>query len=319
MKFDGQEERSLPRPALRTISNRTALRNQDGLRKDAQIRRASHMSQKENLDPKGLKVRNNKQGTQGRHSSSAQRRTFSDMHAKVGETYDGSYLSDERPPSVITTSKNTRFGNTKAQKQGLDIARAVSNAAGRPHDNSNGNNDNTVDSAEAKQVEATDTINSLRENTNHESFILPDMPNLSELVSGIYQEEVPVRPRQNRSRTTRFASPPAVTMSEPHSTHVPLDAIPIPEDEKAIFASLKLLQEKVSTLEKENLKAERRLGELQEENQLLRADKSTRRTSEDRKVRMYKTAEEESGRGAATLAVERNSKLGDCYYYEIEN
>ncbi|KMU84229.1 hypothetical protein CIHG_02015 [Coccidioides immitis H538.4] len=96
------------RPALRSISNRTVMRNQDNLRKDAQIRHASHVSQKENLDPKELKIRSRRQANSSRRPSRTQRRTLSDMHAKVLESYEGSYLSDERPPTLDGQSKNTR-------------------------------------------------------------------------------------------------------------------------------------------------------------------------------------------------------------------
>ncbi|WEW59508.1 hypothetical protein PRK78_004982 [Emydomyces testavorans] len=300
VKRDELPERPLPRPALRTISNKT-MRNQDNLRKDAQIRRASHVSQKENLDPNEPKVRPSKQSSVGRRPSKTHRRTLSDMHAKVSETYEGSYLSDERPANVTAPYRNTRFGSKQSQNH---IERAVSNAAAKS--NAGNENNNTVNSVEENHTGVTNTNNTLPENTNHESFILPDMPNLSELVSDIYQEDMPPKPRQTRSRTTRFASPPAVTMSEPCLEHVPFEAVPIPDDEKAIFASLKLLQDKISTLEKENSRFEQRLQELQQENNVLRAESSSRQTGNERKVRIYKGTEEEPGRGAATLAIERN-------------
>ncbi|KMP06650.1 hypothetical protein CIRG_06331 [Coccidioides immitis RMSCC 2394] len=291
------------RPALRSISNRTVMRNQDNLRKDAQIRHASHVSQKENLDPKELKIRSRRQANSSRRPSRTQRRTLSDMHAKVLESYEGSYLSDERPPTLDGQSKNTRFGSKKGQKHVESIAHAVNNAAGKPYP---GIGQNVADFTEENNTDMTGTNDALHETANHESFILPDMPDMSELVSGIYHEGMPAGTRQGRSRTTRFASPPAVTISAASQEHVAFDGVPIPEDEKAIFASLKLLQNKVSSLEKENLLVENRLEELQQENQVLRAERSSRKKREEGKLHMYRRTEDESGRGAATLAVERN-------------
>ncbi|KAI1932219.1 hypothetical protein LOZ65_000805 [Ophidiomyces ophidiicola] len=286
-----------PRTALRTISNRTAARHQQSLRKDAQIRRASHVSQKENLDPKRLKVRNSKQETLPERSSRVQRPSLSEMHAKVSETYDGSYMSDERPTSATGAHKNTRFRSLKSQKKGADIIRAVNSAAKKQLNTAEKNT--LVDSAD-EHTDLGESNNILRENTNHESFVLPDVPELSELVSGIYYEDLPQKSRHSRPRTTRFASPPATTMPEDSQEHVPFDAVPIPEDEKAIFASLKLLQDKILTLEKENSKVERRLEKLQEENHVLR------NKSDDKQGYVYKSVEDDPGRGAATLAVERN-------------
>ncbi|EEP77647.1 predicted protein [Uncinocarpus reesii 1704] len=301
IRRDELPESRLPRPALRAISNRTAMKNQDSLRKDAQIRRASHVSQKENLDPKALKVRGGRQVNLSRRPSKTQRRTLSDMHAKVMETYEDSYLSDERPHSADAMSRNTRFGSNRTQKKTETVMEAVNNAAGRTY------GEIEVGTTADVTEDPTDTNDVLREATNpHESFLLPDIPDLSELVSGIYQEAMPVKSRNSRSRTTRFASPPAVTITAAADEHVPFDGVPIPDDEKAIFASLRLLQEKVSTLENENLLAEQRVEDLQVENQLLRAEQSKSQKAEQRKARVYKGGDQDSGRGAATLAIQKS-------------
>jgi regulator of replication initiation timing len=264
--------RSGNRPALRNISNRTALRNSDALRRDAQIRRASLVAQKENINPKATKPKGNP--TSGTQKGSKQhRRTLSEMHARVSETYDGSYLSDERPPNGYVTSKTTRFGNSKPYSQ-HKITLAVKNAA------AGGKADN-----------------GWTEHSNHESFLLPDVENLSELVSGIYHDGMAVNAQPKRPRTTRFTSPPAVEMPNPNTdTHAHFDAVPIPADEKALFASLRLLQRKVLSLEKTNEEAEDQLERLRRENTILRADPL--------RQNRYESDDEEPPRGgAASLAV----------------
>ncbi|KAL1959693.1 hypothetical protein VTO42DRAFT_1279 [Malbranchea cinnamomea] len=265
------------RTALRDVSNsnRSSIRRGDVLRKDAQIRRASLVAQKESMDLKPTKTRNLQQ------EQRQQRRTLSDMHAKVSEVYDGSYLSDERPPIAHMTTRNTRFGNPKLYDQDK-ITRAVRKA-------SRGYIDEGVELSSKRQ-----------QKNNTESFLLPDVENLSELVSGIYQDGVPMNARQSRPRATRFTSPPAFEIPEQQTEqHVRLDAIHIPDDEKAIFNSLRMLQRKVSALEKDNADVEARLEELRQENTILRAEQ----------LRRQKSGGDEDGiarGGAATLAVERN-------------
>ena len=275
-----QSKTGASKSTLRNISNRSALRKGDALRKDAQIRRASLLAQKEGLDTRLPKARRTSDGAL--QPQRQQRRTLADMHAKVSEVYDGSYLGDERPSSPHVTTRNTRFGTAKAFDQ-ENISRAVRRAAG--------------------YVEESVEYGSRRQQRNNtESFLLPDVENLSELVSGIYQDGIPVNARQTRPRTTRFTSPPAVEIPEDETEqHVRFDGVPIPEDEKAIFNSLRLLQRKVSALEKDNADVEGKLEELRQENTILRAEQLRRQR------RVSGGDEEEVARGgAATLAVERN-------------
>ena len=275
-----QSKTAASKSALRSVSNRSALRKADTLRKDAQIRRASLLAQKEGLEPRLPKARSTSDGAL--QSQRQQRRTLTDMHAKVSEVYDGSYLGDERPSSPHVTTRNTRFGTAKTyDKEKID--RAVRRAA-------KGYVEESVESDSRRQ-----------QRNNTESFLLPDVENLSELVSGIYQDGIPINARQTRPRTTRFTSPPAVEIPEEETEqHVRFDGVPIPEDEKAIFNSLRLLQRKVSALEKDNADVEGKLDELRQENTILRAEQL-------RRQRRVSGDEEEFARGgAATLAVERN-------------
>lgn len=267
------QKSALRNPARRAVS--------DSLRKDAQIRRAS-LAHKENVDPHTAK------------SNRKERRTLSDMHAKVRDTYEGSLIEDERPPVMANSTRPTRFGNPNLSHQ---IADAVEKAS---------------QEAYARELRRGKSSNSSRNMANNagdtatqQSFLLPDLPNLSELVSGVYEDGTPVYARQNRARTTRFVSPPhdATDVSLTRE-HMPLDAVPIPEDEKALFVSLRLLQDKVAELERSKSDAERRMDDMKRENEALRANKRSK--DKHGRSRPYESDEDDYRRDQ--LANENQSK-----------
>ncbi|KAL4804234.1 hypothetical protein BDV18DRAFT_166077 [Aspergillus unguis] len=235
--------------AMRTGNRRAVSEN---LRKDAQLRQAS-LAHKENIDPHPPSKSNRKE-----------RRTLSEIHAKVRDSYDGSFLEDERPqPATTGSTRPTRFGNANLDHQ---IADAVERASQEAY------------MKEARRAKARASTNAGGDTGTQQSFLLPDLPNLSDLVSGVYEDGTPVYTRQPRTRTTRFVSPPAdatdVSMTR---EHMPLDAIPIPEDEKALFVSLRLLQDKVSELERGKNDAEKKLEEMRQENTFLKGSKPRKR------------------------------------------
>ncbi|KAL5333560.1 hypothetical protein BJX70DRAFT_403459 [Aspergillus crustosus] len=233
--------------AVRGTSRRAVSEN---LRKDAQLRQAT-LAHKENIDP----------NPPSKSSRKEQRRTLSEIHAKVRDAYDGSFLEDERPQAVsASTTRPTRFGNANLSHQ---IADAVEKASQEAY------------VKEVRRAKARAAANAGGDTGTQQSFLLPDLPNLSDLVSGVYEDGTPVYTRQPRTRTTRFLSPPAdATDASLSREHVPLDAIPIPEDEKALFVSLRLLQDKVSELERTKADTEKKLEDLRQENIFLKGGKS---------------------------------------------
>jgi hypothetical protein len=297
------------RSPLRNVPNRGAVTGGDSLRKDAQIRRAS-LAQKENkenivpLDPMS------KPGVMSgsRHINGTQRRTLSEIHTKVAETHDGSYISDERPASLTTATRNTRFGNTRTSAQAANIAQAVNKAAGGSY-LKEANEIRRNAGGQKPLAIGTYTTNIFTDNATQQSFALPDVQNLSELISGVYQEGIPAISRQPRGRTTRFASPPTATAcgSGP-SDHIPLSAISIPSDEKAIFVSLKLLQGKVATLEAEKSDAEARFEDVRQENKQLKAEKGRWQKQENKRLSTCGRDEHDHCRGNGALAIENHSE-----------
>ncbi|OXV11505.1 hypothetical protein Egran_00734 [Elaphomyces granulatus] len=279
--------------AVRSVSKRVAA--SDSLRKDAQVRRAS-MMQKENLDPQTTAVKN--PVSRGPHRE--QHRTLSEIHAKVRETYDGSYISDERPSNVAVNTRTTRFG--QAGDISAQVAQAVDKAS-RDVQSRDVRLEKHTAQLRSTQVNTTYNSSNFADTITHQSFLLPDLPNLSELVSGIYEDGTPVFSRQHKSRTTRFVSPSgkAVDASLTHD-HLPLHSVPIPDDEKALFVSLKLLQDKVADLELAKSEAERKLEDIRQENVTLKADKSRRQKEQYRQLRSIEDREGEERRDSRRLA-----------------
>ncbi|KAF7125809.1 hypothetical protein CNMCM5793_002102 [Aspergillus hiratsukae] len=271
VRLDYPASHTPPKSAMRVSSRRTTS---ESLRRDAQLRQAS-LAHKENRDPLSSKT-----------ARKDQRRTLSEMHAKVRDSYDGSFIADERPQPVASSTRATRFGNVNLSHQ---IADAVERAS---------------QEAYAKEMRRGKLPSNLRnvsgsgagDTATMQSFLLPDLPNLSELVSGVYEDGTPVYTRQSRARATRFVSPPndGADMSMTRE-HIPLDAIPIPEDEKALFVSLRLLQDKVSELERAKSDAERKIDEMRQENAALKAGRPHRKDKHGRS-RVYESEDDDHRR-----------------------
>ncbi|KAJ5681910.1 uncharacterized protein N7477_001850 [Penicillium maclennaniae] len=244
-----------PTPQKQQPARSTRRAASDNLRKDAQLRRATQ-AQKEIRSP------------QVSNKTRDQRRTFSDMHAKVRDNYDGSFLGDERPAPVNIKPRSTRFNQVNNSQE---IAEAIERASREAYSKErNGSAAGTP----RKNIPVSNTLNhnnTMGDTMTRQSFLLPDLPNISELVSGVYEDGTPVFSRQHKMRSTRFVSPPhdATDVSMTRE-HMPLDAVPIPEDEKALFVSLRLLQDKVAELEMFKSDAEKRIDHYRQENAALK-------------------------------------------------
>ncbi|KAF1956989.1 hypothetical protein CC80DRAFT_471374 [Byssothecium circinans] len=203
------------------------------LRRDAQIRRASRNDMETNVSPRPTNSRNSPAtaGQERRRTSLAQ------VHAKVSA--EESSMFDERPPSVTyTSSKSARWGNpkrhTSLQMDGVAEAspRMLTTSRSRP---------------------ATAT-----QNPTAQSFVLPDLPNLTELVSGVFEDGTPVFSKNATSRS-RFSG--ANNGNGRPTNFTKVDSVPIAQEEKVIFAGLQLLQDKVAEMERERAKAEKKIEE----------------------------------------------------------
>ncbi|OKL56376.1 hypothetical protein UA08_08269 [Talaromyces atroroseus] len=284
IKLDYPVTSTPPKSAMRSASKRG-----DNLRKDAQIRRASQM-QKENIDPRPQpgRSKNQPRAAEARH-------TLSEMHARARETYDGSVISDERPQNPPpANTRTTRFGNVSAQ-----IAAAVDSAS---------RDAQFRESRRSKRDLAPNPTFTLDTVTNG-SILLPDLPNISELVSGVYEDGTPVFTRQAKPRTTRFVSPPIADADASQSrAHLPLENVPIPDDEKALFVSLKLLQDKVADLEFAKSEAEKKLDDARQENHGLKVEKARRQKEQYDRLKLFGGEDGDQVRGNTKIMQDRNSR-----------
>ena len=241
------------------------------LRRDAQIRRAS----RKDLDAFQSPVLPRSQN-QGRTS-------LAQLHAKVSEG-DSSFM-DQRPPTLTMDSmKNARWGNrsrqTSLQTDGLveTTPRAHAPVRSRP---------------------------ATAQNTTAQSFILPDLPNLTELVSGVFDDGTPVFSKTAPARS-RFSAPQPNRRNR--SQHIPLESVPIPEEEKAIFAALQQLQAKVAEMEHERAEQDKRIEEQELELIEIRAT-----TDAQEKLRRSDSAQD-SDSGKGSWKVEKTRKCDDKSY-----
>lgn len=257
-----------PQKQQQPVRSSTRRAVSENLRKDAQLRQATQ-AQKKAMSPQISKAQQREQ-----------RRTLSDMHAKVRDSYDGSFLGDERPVQPQANSRSTRFANPNHSQ---DIAEAVERASREAYakevrksgSNSNAGTPRKTNLAQAHNNQHPQN-NTMGDTMTRNSFLLPDLPNISELVSGVYEDGSPVFPRQSKLRSTRFVSPLHEDATNVSMTrqHMPLDSIPIPDDEKALFVNLRLLQDKVAELQMFKSDAEKRLENYRAENAALKASRS---------------------------------------------
>ncbi|KAF2853281.1 hypothetical protein T440DRAFT_487722 [Plenodomus tracheiphilus IPT5] len=201
------------------------------LRRDAQLRRASR-NDYDTASPRPASKRNSPALTT---NQDRKRTSLAQLHAKVSE--DDSSFMDQRPPTLtVDSTKNTRWGHrsrhTSLQLDGIveDSPRANTKFHSRP---------------------------GTAHNATGQSFILPDLPNLTELVSGVFDDGTPVFSKNAPARS-RFSAPPNGGR-RPH--HIPVEGVPIPDEEKAIFAALQQLQDKVAQMEAERAENEKRIEE----------------------------------------------------------
>lgn len=236
------EYRVMYSPPLSTHRHPSKTGNTDqarNLRQDAQIRLASMASQKENRDPALQPFKSFKSSDA---STKVKRKTLGEINARASEIYDGSPPNDDRPTQAAPATKTTRFSRSKRD----------------PSNQVRANSTNT----------ATDMVDI------NQSYILPDLPNLSQLMSGTIQDRTPGR--------MRVLAHPAFSQTPRGPFHKPIEAVPIPDDEKAIFVSLNLLQGKVNELEAATMEFQKTIEELKTRNLVLKAEKRDLKADNDR-------------------------------------
>lgn len=252
------------------------------LRRDAQLRRAS----RNDLDTASPRPASKRNSPAVAASQDRKRTSLAQLHAKLSE--DESSFMDHRPPTLtVDSTKNTRWGN-RSRHTSLQI-------------------DGMVE--ESPRVNTTTKSRyAAAQNATAQSFILPDLPNLTELVSGVFDDGTPVFSKTAPARS-RFSAPPN---SGRRPSYNEIEHMPIPDEEKAIFSALQLLQDKVANLEKERAEAESKIEEQELELIELRA---TAQAQE--KLRRSDSAQD-SDTGKSGWKVEKTRKFAGLWlYYRI--
>ncbi|KAM3083924.1 hypothetical protein ACMFMG_001970 [Clarireedia jacksonii] len=105
------------------------------------------------------------------------------------------------------------------------------------------------------------TVSTSAPNPTQSSFLLPEMAGLTELVNGNYKDTTQTGKPASRFSNTAYQSSSAAKNIEV------IGKIPMPEEEKEIYFSIELLQQRISQLEITNAAFEKQYKELQAKNQ----------------------------------------------------
>ena len=286
----------LNNPRLRKGFN--AARPEQG--QNNQNRNASSLRNEQNeVSPPLAKTQDH--GSSSSRQGSDQRQTLSDKAAPVRGNRNNSQISEERPPSVDLTVRSSRFGGARNQKNlsGEVLPSRFSSRQGFVQPLLQTNN------ASAQGQNAQDLPTPVY--GTQQSFAVPDMPNINELVSGVYEDGTPVFSRNSKARVQQRQA------SRPDPAQV--DDIAVDDDEQAIYLSLKLLQDKVADLERDRADTEIFIQELEHKNRILESEKAQRRSWQrsDSAIGMTDGASDggdEMGGGQRKLLIEKNRKSG---------
>ncbi|KAH9835496.1 Centrosome microtubule-binding domain of Cep57 [Teratosphaeria destructans] len=140
------------------------------------------------------------------------------------------------------------------------------------------------------------------------SFALPDMPGLTELVSG---DGTPLLTRATKPARTRFTS---ASYQPPRSGHAPIDSLPIPQDEHRIYNSLQQVKQNQAQLEQDAADAERRADDYQQQVIELRRQLEAERRrpdgalGEDEETAAMKFQQQKSNLQASVNALEQHCR-----------
>ena len=196
-------------------------------------------------------------------SNSSRKSSHEGRQVQPADAENITQSSDDRPSTVNITSRSSRFGGAGAQK-------VVTTLTTLPRNSSSAKNmatslENVKQAApKAREPSKNATVTSTFQDTM-QSYIIPDIPNISELESGTFEDGTPMFSRHTKARTVSSSSRfPSLAGRKSRVSHYPIEELAIPEDEEAIFVSLKLLQEKIADLENKRIDAEVEIQTLKE-------------------------------------------------------
>lgn len=247
------------------------------LRRDAKTKRALAQNQNEDVQQPLSPAKAVDFGSaESRQTSVEGRSAFAAAHARVLEEDGATQYSDDLPSTVNITSKSTRFVGSKARqtKAATPFPRHFSASNDLLRKLSHNNTANKAGNDQPSVSTMATPKATPNGGGTQQSFMIPDMPNITELISGTFTDGTPVFSRTSRSRTSsRFSN----AGRKSRLGHVKVSSIPVPEEEEAIYVSLKVLQDKIADLENDKVEAEAAVRELQEKNHVLEKERFERR------------------------------------------
>lgn len=242
--------------------SKNSLRN-SAKKQDRQEQQSA--DQKENIPPRthySMKKNDYVSGAT-RNAGGEERRTLAEIHARVSDDSDASFTGDEGANTGKFGTKASRFSHSQQaapqtstssflRQRAADALASALRSVSQPTSN----------------MQTTHTAKSSTPNPTQQSFLLPNIPDISELVSGTFKDGTPVFTRNGKVQS-RFSS---VNGPPNHINFTPIDGIPVPDDEKAIFLSLQLLQDRISELEMERADNQKIIEDLKSDNYQLKAE-----------------------------------------------
>ena len=258
--IDGYEVMYTPPLKHKESSKKTGVTAPGSLRHDAKARQPSGL-QKQVLSPSPPPAKSKDSGSEeSRKVSGESRRTLASIHARVRDENDKSIVEAERPPTVDLTARNTRFTSSKSQATAQpDILPTRFSSAQTSLRTVAPKNKLQRYTASTPTPQPTQTNPSMR---------FPTAPNLTELVSGVFENGAPVFSRDGKPRNSRFVS----ALQQSNRTgqdDQAAEEIPVRIDEQHIFMNINLLQDKVAVLERNRAELMNTIDELRQKNRVL--------------------------------------------------
>ena len=302
---DGRSSQTLGNDSKLPLRDPTSKKEDTSLKRVLEARRRSLEKETSRASPPTVKATDF-------ISSGSRQSSRGDTPLQEPDEENFTQFSDDRPSTVNITSQSSRFGMT-TNTQGLApgyLPRNFASSKGFLRNLTSRQSSN----ASGKQTQPNNaTLTNTNQSTTH-SHVVPDMPTISELVSGIFEDGTPMFSRTAKARatsgSTRFA--PAQQGRKSRFGHYPVGEIAVPEEEEAIFVSLKLLQEKIADLEVKRSEQEARIQNLQDKNKVLEAEKVERKRMSSRDSGIGHTsgsdADDDFARKSRTTIIERTRK-----------
>jgi len=209
-------------------------------------------SHKENLDPLA-KFTDYVSGdsSKGSHNPRQPRVDSDDSQSQIGN----------RPTLVNHSIKSTRFSNSKIKDDSKILQNNKHEASLVDNKKLRQSQANTNQPQHTPMMDARVSMG----NATNQSFLLPDMPDITALMTGLRGDATPLFPRSAKPKS-RFAMPPQrVTEKRRPSSHAALNNVPAVAEDRALYLSLQLLQEKVLRLESDNANAEKKIEDYEVE------------------------------------------------------